>query len=399
MEETMKKFNVLFFVTVTIVFSCEARSQEYTPDTNTVALYHFNETSGSIISDASGNNRTAIGKAMVDGKFRKARSFDSVDNNHVQVREASTLDLQTLPAVISSFVPTSGPIGTEVTIIGTNFNTTMANNIVYFGAVKANLTNASSTHLTVIVPISATFAPITVTDITTHLTAYSDKPFSVTFPSNGVIDANSFAPKVDITTGSQPEELVIADIDSDGKPDLATGNADTRNSSLSVFRNVCSTGEINSNSFVAGVSLFANAPYGITSADIEGDGKLDLIAVNTDSRVISVYRNISTVGDINTSSFASRVDFPVPVNCRNIVVCDLDGDGKPDFVTAQASGDSISVLRNTSTVSSVSFASAISFKTASDPEWIAAGDLDGDGKPDLLVANSVLGAFAKPHKN
>jgi hypothetical protein len=53
MEETMKKFNVLLFVTVTILFSWEARSQEYTPDANpdmmqvqhVGTLYHFNKMS------------------------------------------------------------------------------------------------------------------------------------------------------------------------------------------------------------------------------------------------------------------------------------------------------------------------------------------------------------------
>lgn len=40
---------------------------------------------------------------------------------------------------ITSFSPTSGPIGTTATITGTNFNTTAANNIVYFGAVRATV--------------------------------------------------------------------------------------------------------------------------------------------------------------------------------------------------------------------------------------------------------------------
>ncbi|MEJ0058039.1 MAG: IPT/TIG domain-containing protein [Bacteroidota bacterium] len=45
--------------------------------------------------------------------------------------------------VITSFSPTSGPVGTPVIITGTNFGATVANNIVYFGAVRATVTSAT----------------------------------------------------------------------------------------------------------------------------------------------------------------------------------------------------------------------------------------------------------------
>ena len=52
---------------------------------------------------------------------------------------------------ISSFSPTSGAIGTTVTITGPNFNATANQNIVLFGATKATVTTASATSLTVTV--------------------------------------------------------------------------------------------------------------------------------------------------------------------------------------------------------------------------------------------------------
>jgi len=106
---------------------------------------------------------------------------------------------------ISSFTPTSGAIGTAVTITGTNFNTTAANNIVWFGATKATVTAATATSLSVTVPTGANYQPITVTNVTTGLTAYSAAPFNITFGSTGVIDATSIASKVD----SQQEQLHI----------------------------------------------------------------------------------------------------------------------------------------------------------------------------------------------
>src|SRR5690349_21713047 len=80
--------------------------------------------------------------------------------------------------VINSFSPTSGRVGTHVTITGTGFSPLIDSNIVYIGAARAYLTNASATSLTVIVPAAATYAPITVTS--NRLTAYSQLAFDMT---------------------------------------------------------------------------------------------------------------------------------------------------------------------------------------------------------------------------
>ncbi|MEO8112714.1 MAG: IPT/TIG domain-containing protein, partial [Ginsengibacter sp.] len=125
------------------------------------------------------------------------------------------------PTIIS-FTPTSGPIGTSVTIIGTNFNTTAINNTVYFGAVKATVTAAISTSLTVTVPPEATFQPITVTS--NGLTAFSNKPFLVTFSGGGAITTSSFSLAVNVpTTPIAPNPICISDLNNDGKVDIIAG--------------------------------------------------------------------------------------------------------------------------------------------------------------------------------
>src|ERR1035437_11087761 len=77
---------------------------------------------------------------------------------------------------ISSFSPVSGPIGTVVTITGSNFNSNVANNIVFFGATMAKVTTASTNSLTVTVPTGATYQAISVTNLTTGLTSYASQP-------------------------------------------------------------------------------------------------------------------------------------------------------------------------------------------------------------------------------
>ena len=81
---------------------------------------------------------------------------------------------------ISSFSPLTGTNGTSVTISGTNFNTTVSNNVVFFGSTRANVSAASATSLTVQVPIGAICAPITVVNMGTSLSASSNGVFSPT---------------------------------------------------------------------------------------------------------------------------------------------------------------------------------------------------------------------------
>ena len=63
---------------------------------------------------------------------------------------------------ITSFTPSQAAVGASVTISGSNFSGTIANNIVRFGSVTATVTAATTTQLTVTVPKGAVYAPISV---------------------------------------------------------------------------------------------------------------------------------------------------------------------------------------------------------------------------------------------
>ena len=287
---------------------------------------------------------------------------------------------------ITNFSPTSGTIGTPVTITGTNFSTTAASNIVWFGATKATVTGATSTQLTVTVPTGATYQPITVT--TGGLTAYSNKPFVVTFAGATALGIGSFAAKVDFPTAT-PYSVSLGDLDGDGKPDLAVANLN--NNSVSVFKNTSATGTLNTGSFAARVDFLTGAgPRSVSIGDLDGDGKPDLAVVNFSSHTVSVFKNTSSTGTLNTGSFAAMVDFSTGTNPYGVSIGDLDGDGKPDLVVANQSSATVSVFKNTSatgTLTTPSFAARVDFPTGGGPQSVSIADLDGDGKPDLVVAN------------
>lgn len=282
---------------------------------------------------------------------------------------------------ITSFAPTSGPLGTTVTIMGSNFSATASNNIVYFGAVQATVTSATSTSLSVTVPTGASYAPITVT--VNGFTTYSQAPFIVTFPGGGSITASSFATMFDFNVGTLPHSVAGGDLDNDGKMDIVvTNNLDN---TISILRNTTSSGSI---SFAAKIDLSTALlqPRELAVGDIDGDGKLDIVVSYLDGSIISVYRNTSTPGSI---SLASKADVTVGSQPKGIAIGDIDGDGKPDLAVANHGTNSVSVLRNTSTAGSISFATKVDFTVGSSPYSVAIGDVDGDGKPDLVVSNEV----------
>lgn len=282
---------------------------------------------------------------------------------------------------ITSFSPSSGTVGTTVTISGTNFNTTAANNIVFFGATRAAITTVSASSLTVKVPAGATYQSISVTDITTGLTGYSARPFVTTFAGGGSIGPSSFDNKADNTTGNGPNCVAIGDLDGDGKPDLAVVNSSSN--TVSTFRNTSTSGSI---SFAAKVDFTTGYyPNRVIIADLNGDGKPDLAVTNRNSYTISVFRNTSASGSV---SFAAKVDYATGSGPMSITTGDLDGDGKPDLAVANGITNTVSVFRNTSASGNISFAAKMDYATGNVPTGVAIGDLDGDGKPDMAVANS-----------
>jgi hypothetical protein len=88
------------------------------------------------------------------------------------------------------------------------------------------------------------------------------------------------------------------------------------------------------------------------------------------------------------------VDFQAGVNPRAIAAGDLDGDGKPDLAVANRDNGNITVFRNNSSPGIISLAPKIDYAADVTPCDIAIGDLDGDGKPDLAAANLYTGTIS-----
>ncbi len=280
--------------------------------------------------------------------------------------------------VITSFSPASGTVGSTVTILGNNFNPIPANNVVFFGAVRAVVTASATSYMTVTVPVGATYEPINVT--TGGLTGYSLLPFVVTSPGGGgaAFQPGSLSSPLNVSTGSGPTTVFASDVDGDGKPDMVSVNA--YSNTLSVYRNTSISGTL---AFSPRVNFAVGSlPQMVFMGDIDGDGKPDALVPNYNSGTVSVFINISTPGTI---SFAAKADFTVGAGPLDARIGDVDGDGKPDIVVTNNSANTVSVLRNTTTNGTMSFAAKIDLTTGGNPQNAILSDLDGDRKPEIAV--------------
>ncbi|WP_293156777.1 DUF4347 domain-containing protein [Microcoleus sp. bin48.metabat.b7b8b9.023] len=205
-----------------------------------------------------------------------------------------------------------------------------------------------------------------------------------TTPTNATTP--TFATKVDFTTGNGPYSVSIGDFNSDGKPDLALANRSSNN--VSILLNTTPT-NATTPTFATKVDFTAgNGPLSVSIGDINGDGKPDLAVVNFISNNLSILLN-TTPTNATTPTFATQVIFGAGNEPRSISIGDINGDGKPDLAVANVNNYTASILLNTTPTNATTptFASRVTFSTGNDPISVSIGDINGDGLPDLAVAN------------
>jgi hypothetical protein len=204
----------------------------------------------------------------------------------------------------------------------------------------------------------------------------------------------SFTAKSDFTTGTAPVSVAYGDINRDGKPDMVVANS-TANT-LSVFLNTTAPGDVTPTySAKTDIAITVGSqPICVCVADINNDGNPDIIFCNQGINGVSIFINTTAAG-ATTPTFSGRRDFATGNTPRGVTICDINGDGKPDVVTANYVAGGISVLMSTTNPGNApSFAAHRDYQTGTGPWGITFKDINGDGKPDIITANNTAGTFS-----
>lgn len=180
--------------------------------------------------------------------------------------------------------------------------------------------------------------------------------------------------------------VAIGDVNGDGKPDLVSVNT---NAGAAGSQKRCVDILLNrgDGTFAYEHSLDgygASYCYSAAVGDLRGDGAIDVVGSTLGGEVL-VYLNQGK------GAFAPLLHYDAGSSPQGLALGDLDGDGKPEIVVADRDGDSVSVFRNDG---GGVFAPKVNYAVGSRPKLVAIGDLNGDRKPDLAVANTGDGTVS-----
>jgi hypothetical protein len=185
----------------------------------------------------------------------------------------------------------------------------------------------------------------------------------------------TFKPKVDFATGGFPGAIAVADVNKDGKLDIVvTSGTDSVASVLLGNGNGTFQDRVD---YALGLPGMAVA-VAVAVVDVNRDGKLDIVAADTETNRAFVLLN---KGD---GTFQDAVDYLVSTRPQSLAVTDVTGDGKPDVVTGDFDANAMSVLAGNG---DGTFQDKVDSPVGSTPAALAVADLNGDGVPDIVVAD------------
>jgi hypothetical protein len=203
---------------------------------------------------------------------------------------------------------------------------------------------------------------------------------------NGV---GSFGAATFFPVGNGPRSLVTADVDGDARPDVVTANLDSQDVSVLLNRD-------NTNLFepVSDFSI-ATSTYSAAVGDLNKDGKMDIVGANAFANPSDplLHNTITILLGDGTGNFSDEGEFPIAgTDPFSVILVDVNNDGNLDAVTANRMSNTVSVLLGNGlcVVGDCTFGAATNFPVASVPKsplFVAAGDLNHDGQIDLVTAN------------
>ncbi|MFZ4573700.1 MAG: FG-GAP-like repeat-containing protein, partial [Phycisphaerales bacterium] len=177
-------------------------------------------------------------------------------------------------------------------------------------------------------------------------------------------------------------DIGLADVNGDGFVDIVALMG-----SASVIQVLLNDGQ-----GAFGAQLSSNSAIGASFGKLDlgqltGSAAPDAAVTNPSNGSVTVFRNDGA------GNFSVAANISTGTSPSDVVIADLDGDGDNDIAVSDSANSSVGVIRNTSTnPSTLLLASPVSYAVNASPTAIAAGDLLGDSRIDLVVNNSLPGS-------
>jgi hypothetical protein len=193
--------------------------------------------------------------------------------------------------------------------------------------------------------------------------------------------AGGFAAEPQLSVASA-SSVAAADFNGDRKPDLAVTSLANPGSVTTFMRNPANTGF----DFEGATTTGAN-PRDVVAADFNGDGRPDLAITNLGAASVTVL-----LRNAGSGFTAEGSDIPVGASPEGITAADFNGDGRPDLAVASLGDGGVSILLRQAAGGFAAEGPAIA--TGAGALGVAAADFNGDGRPDVAVTNNTAGTVS-----